>query len=231
MPVKVAMEAEQRLKCQMLISYGGSEFGSLSSVPLDSPPEMRHATVGKPLTGVDVKLLDDEGKEVPAGEAGNVTVRTPYAQDSYYEDPDATWQVWDKEGWVKTGDVGILDEQGFLRVVGRGKDLIIRGGQNIFPTEIENLLLLHPKVTDVAVVAMPDPKMGEKACAFVVTSPGQQFAFDEMTSFLKEKRIAAYKLPERLEIVDQIPLVAGSKVDKKLLRAQIAEKLKAEGQI
>ena len=107
--------------------------------------------------------------------------------------------------------------------------MIIRGGQNIYPAEVEDMLNRHPKVSDVAIIGMPDPIMGERACAYVIPKPGQDFTFEEMISFLKGKSIASYKLPERLEIVDSLPMVGEQKVDKKVLQEDITQKLKAEG--
>ncbi len=137
--------------------------------------------------------------------------------------------------WIKTGDQGRWDEQGNLMIVGRIKDIIIRAGQNIFPGEIENMLFTHPKVANMAVVGMPDPLMVERACACIVPKEGEGFTFEETKSFLKEKGIASFKLPERMELVAKLPLVTrGSgmpKVDKKALTADIAAKLKKEGKL
>jgi non-ribosomal peptide synthetase component E (peptide arylation enzyme) len=141
-------------------------------------------------------------------------------------------EAFDPEGWACPGDLVVQDEEGYLRIVGRQKDIIIRGGQNIYPGEIEGFLTTHPKVSAAAVVAMPDKIMGEKACAFVVLrKKGEQFTFDEMVEYLKSKKIAMYKLPERLEILDTLPVVSESKVDKKLMRQWVTDKLKAEGKI
>ena len=125
----------------------------------------------------------------------------------------------------------MIEERGNLVIVGRKKDMIIRGGQNIYPAEIESFLIGHPKVQDVAVVAMPDPVMGEKACAYVVPMKGETFTFDDMKSFLRHKNIASFKIPERLELIDTFPTVAdGYKVDKTMLRQDIAQKLSKENQ-
>ena len=130
------------------------------------------------------------------------------------------------------GDLGKFDAQGNLYVVGRKKDMIIRGGQNIIPGEVENMLIAHPKILNVAIVAMPDPVMGEKACAYVIPKPGQDFTFEEMISFLKEKKIAPYKLPERLETVARFPMSGdGQKIIKTALSEDVTSKLRAEGKI
>ena len=135
----------------------------------------------------------------------------------------------------QAGDQGRWDEQGNLMIVGRIKDIIIRAGQNIFPGEIENMLFTHHKVANVAVVGMPDPLMVERACAYIVPKAGESFVFEEMKSFLKEKGIASFKVPERMELVEELPLVTrGSgmpKVDKKALTADVTDKLKKEGKL
>ena len=183
---------------------------------------------------MEVKLLDEEGQEVPSGEIGEVVVRGAVATSGYFRDPETTTQVWGEEpdGWFRMGDLGKFDAQGNLYVVGRKKDMIIRGGQNIIPGEVENMLIAHPKILNVAIVAMPDPVMGEKACAYVIPKPGQDFTFEEMISFLKEKKIAPYKLPERLETVARFPMSGdGQKIIKKALSEDVTSKLRVEGKI
>ncbi len=225
---QLAKEAEEKFRCRVTILYGGVDAGAISSTSIDDPDEIRLLTVGKPLPGNEVKLLDESGREVSNGEAGEVAVRGACCVHGFYKDPEATKQAW-SDGWFRMGDLGRLDEHGNLLIVGRKKDIIIRGGQNIYPAEIESMLLTHPKISNVAIVSMPDPVMGEKACAYVVPKPGEQFTFDEIISFLKERNIAPYKLPERLEVIDRLPLVADQKPDKKALRQDIATKLQAEG--
>jgi acyl-CoA synthetase (AMP-forming)/AMP-acid ligase II len=224
----LAKKAEEKLECEILIGYGGQDFGSISSVPAGSPPEVRTITVGRPLPGNLVRLFGDQGNEVPQGEVGEIAVKSVSAPDGYLDDPEANRLTYDEEGFAKTGDLGRLDEKGNLVIVGRKKDIIIRGGQNIFPGEIENLLFTHPKVANVAVVGMPDWEMGEKCCAFVVPKADEQFTFEEMIPFLKGKGLAPFKLPERLECLSELPLAGGMKIDKKALRVEIERKLKAE---
>ena len=137
-----------------------------------------------------------------------------------------TATVFDKDGWTTTGDIVKFD-QGCLWILGRAKDMIIRGGQNIYPAEIEGLLNGHPSVASVAIVGYPDREMGERACAYVVLKAGQTLTFEEMKAFLKEKKISAYKLPERLEIVAALPTVGDSgKIDKKVLKTMAEELVK-----
>jgi non-ribosomal peptide synthetase component E (peptide arylation enzyme) len=173
-------------------------------------------------------MVDSEGNPVPRGEVGEVCVKGPAMYSGYYGHPELTEQLW-PDGWFCTGDDGKFDEEGHVVLLGRKRDVIIRGGQNIYPSEIENLLMLHPKVKDVAIVRMPDPVMGQKQCAYVVPTQGQTFDFEEMVSFLQSKKIAPYKLPERLELLTELPLVpAANKVDKDRLEEGIASKLKQE---
>jgi non-ribosomal peptide synthetase component E (peptide arylation enzyme) len=192
---------------------------------------VRLPTLGKGSGGTEIKVVDKQGKEVAQGEVGEIWGRGPACASGYYKDPETTWAAWTKDGWFKMGDLGRFDGGGNLVLAGRKKDMIIRGGQNIYPVEIENLLSSHPKVADVAIVGMPDPAMGEKACAYVVPRPGQDLSFEEMVSFLREKGIATYKLPERLEFIDKLPLVGEQKVNKKHLVQGITEKLQKEGKV
>ncbi len=150
---------------------------------------------------------------------------------AYFRDPEATWATWTRDGWRRLGDLGRMDEQGYLSIVGRESDMIIRGGQNIYPAEIEGLLLAHPQVSAAAVVRMPDRVMGERACAYIVLKPGGELSFEEMVSFLRDKKIASYKFPERLEVLEELPLAGGQKVDKKALEQDVAGKLKDEGRL
>jgi non-ribosomal peptide synthetase component E (peptide arylation enzyme) len=229
----LADEAEQRLGCPVLSSYGTQDTGSVAGMPITASKDIRRLTVGKPQPGNEFRILDESGKEVKLGEVGLLYFRTPSAPAGYYRDLEKTMtEAFDAEGWACPGDLVVQDKDGYLRIVGRQKDIIIRGGQNIYPGEIEGLLTTHPKVSAAAIVAMPDKIMGEKACAFVVLrKKGEQLTFEEMVEYLKSKKIAMYKLPERLEILDTLPVVSESKVDKKLMRQWVADKLKAEGKV
>ena len=231
---EIAVEAEEKLGIPVLNTYGTFDGGGISKTTIDDDAETRRRTVGKPHLGTDVKLLDDEGKEVPPGEEGEFYFRGPSTTAGYFRDIEQTLETWGTlgtEGWFRTGDQAKIDGKGNIVLTGRKKDLIIRGGQNIYPSEIEGLLFMHPKVKQVAIVAMPDPIMGEKACAYVALEEGKELTFEEMLSFLKSKKIATYKLPERLEIRSELPMRDSQKVAKASLREDIAQKLKAEGKI
>jgi non-ribosomal peptide synthetase component E (peptide arylation enzyme) len=166
---------------------------------------------------------------VPRGEVGQLFVRGASTSSGYYGNEDATLDAWGEfgqGGWYQTGDLAKLDDQGYLVLVGRKKELIIRGGQNIYPGEIEDLLLSHPNIMQAIVIGIPDTVMGEKACACITMSKKQRFEFDEMTSFLKGKGLAVHQLPERLEVFEQFPhLVDGQKVDKISLKKQVIKKI------
>ena len=231
LPSKLAQEAEEKLGCLILNRYGMADGGSMSMASADDPPEARHGTVGKPHSGNEFRIIDEDGNEVAMGEAGEVLFRGPGTHAGFFKDQERTAQTYDDDGWFATGDVGHLDEQGRLVLVDRVKDLIIRGGENIYPSEIEDILMTNPKVANAAVVGMPDPVMGEKTCAYLVLKPGEQISFDEMASYLRGKALAAFKLPERLEIVGRFELVSDQKVDKKGLRRDIQQKLESEGKI
>jgi non-ribosomal peptide synthetase component E (peptide arylation enzyme) len=228
LPPQVAEEAEQRFKATITSDLGTQDVGSVSGCSIDDPGEVRRRTVGRMLPGNKVRLLDDDGKDVKDGEPGQLWFRGPHAPAGYYRDPETTAPVFDKDGWTTTGDI-VKSEEGFLWIMGRSKDMIIRGGQNIYPAETEGILNEHPKVASVAIVGYPDREMGERACAYVVTKGGETFTKDEMVAFLKSKKLAAFKLPERLEIVAALPTVGDSgKVDKKVLKAELEKKV-AEG--
>jgi non-ribosomal peptide synthetase component E (peptide arylation enzyme) len=233
LPYQLGIATEERIGCPVVQSYGSVDWGGgTGGSRLEAPRDKRLLTVGQSYGGNEIKIVDDTGKEVARGEVGEIMVKGPSSASGYYKDPEATWQAWSKDGWLKLGDLGKLDEEGNLMVIGRKKDVIIRAGQNIYPVEVENLIVTHPKVSAAALVSMPDPVMGERACAYVTLRSGQSFTFEEMVSCLRGKNIASYKLPERLEIVDKFPTVAeGQKVDKKVLQQDIAQKLKEEGKI
>jgi non-ribosomal peptide synthetase component E (peptide arylation enzyme) len=158
-------------------------------------------------------------------------VRTAALFAGYYKDPARTGQVVSLDRWYSTGDLCALDPARYLSVVGRKKDIIIRGGANISAREIEEILFTHPKVASVACVAMPDPVLAERVCAFVIGQPGEPLTFDEMIAFLKGQRMAAWKLPERLELRDAFPMTPSGKVQKFLLREEIARLLGQKGLI
>jgi len=204
--------------------YGSSEALVNSAVYPDAPPDRRFGTDGQIISGVEGRLVDPDTHDPvgPDGE-GELHIRTPAQFAGYYKDPETTAQVCLDDGWYATGDLCTLDKAGYVSVVGRKKDMIIRGGANISAREIEELLFTHPKVVNVACVAMPDPVLSERVCAYVICIPGKSLAFDEMVDFLKAKRVSAWKLPERLEIREEFPMTPSGKIQKFVLRQEVAE--------
>jgi acyl-CoA synthetase len=229
-PYEKVKELESRAGCTVLQFYGSVESGAVSRTVLGETLEQRTKTVGKPVPEMNVKLFDPvSGAEVnEPGQIGEVACNGPTMGTGYYNDPDNTKKLFNDKGWLLTGDLGTIGEDGYLRLVGRVKDIIIRGGQNVSAAEVEDAVCGNPKVAEVAVVAMPDPVFGEKACAFIVAKAGEDITFDELISYLNGLGIAKYKLPERLEVVDELPISPGGKVMKNVLRDKIAEKIKAE---
>jgi len=228
----LAQEAEARFGCPILGTFGSQDTGSVSGVPLSASKEVRYTTVGRVHPGVEIKVLDERAREVKAGEVGTLHFRGPGNSIGYFRNIEMTLaEAFDKEGWATTGDLVTFTEDGWLKVMGRKKNIIIRGGQNIYPQEIENYLILCPQVIEAAVVAMPDPVMSERACAFITLKKGETFTFEDMVNYLKSKKIAMFKIPERLEIIESMPLAGAAKIDKKELTRLVTEKLKAEGKI
>lgn len=194
-------------------SYGMTEAGPAYIVMPREEVTKRIGSVGKPIPPMEIKIVDDAGAECPAGEVGELHTRLPGVQREYYRDPEATAQTWTPDGWLRSGDLGYVDDDGFLYLVGRKKDLIIRGGHNVYPTDIEAVLLEHPTVQEAAVVGVPHQVLGEDVAAFVVAKPDASLDADELQSFCAE-RLADYKRPRQVCFVDELPRNATGKVMK-----------------
>ncbi len=229
------MQPEVRLRTQRLIpsafvqeNFGMSE-GMLFFVRLDDPEDVRLETCGRPLSPDDeVKLVDEEGREVARGEVGELTCRGPYTLRGYYGVPEYNARQFTPDGFYRSGDLMRMHPSGNYVVEGRKKDLINRGGEKISAEEIENLILAHPAVQNIACVPMPDPNLGEKMCACVIPKKGRSLSLKELVEFLKEREIAKFKLPERLEILSDFPVSTFGKVSKKALVEMVTAKLERE---
>jgi len=225
LPPELGKEVQDKFGCKIVQVYGTMDAGGITVHSLSDPDSVRLTTVGKPGPGNEIRLVDDLGKEGPEVEVGEILVKGPMLVTGYHKDAEATKSVWTDDGWYQTGDLGKFDKDGNLVIVGRKKEMIIRGGQNIYPGEIENLLMTHPDISQVAVVKMPDLVMGERACAYIVSEKERDFTLEEIITFLQKKGVAAYKIPERMERIASLPLLGSGKVDKKLLEKDVAEKL------
>jgi non-ribosomal peptide synthetase component E (peptide arylation enzyme) len=231
LPPSAAEALSKKLNCKVLSGYGAVEGGVPTWTSLSDPAEKAYNTVGRPLPGMEIAVFDEAGRSLPPGETGEVVYRGANCSLGFYRNTEDYLRLFDPQGWFFSGDLGQIDRDGYLKIVGRKKEIIIRGGANISPQEVEEMLQAHPKIEQVAVVKMPDKIMGEKACAYVVPKEGQIIDFDEMIFFLKEKNLATYKLPERLEVVKALPMTASEKVLKKELEKDIALKLEREGMV
>lgn len=209
-------------------NFGMSE-GLLMFVRVDDAPEVCLETVGRPISPDDeVRLLDDDGNDVPLGEVGELCCRGPYTLRGYFGVPEYNARVFTRDGFYRSGDLMRRHPSGNYIVEGRKKDLINRGGEKISAEEIENLILSHPSVKNVACIPVPDYTLGERMCACILLRQGAKLSFDQLNTFLLSKEIAKYKLPERMEVLPEFPLSAFGKVSKKKLVQMISRKIEAE---
>jgi acyl-CoA synthetase (AMP-forming)/AMP-acid ligase II len=222
MRVELAKDAERILGCRVLRAYGASEQTFVVINRPDDRSPRAYTSDGLPLPGREVRIVDDEGRDVAAGEPGEILCRGPNVAVGYFDAPDAHAAAFDEDGFYHSGDLGVTDADGYLTIVGRKKEMIIRGGQNISPLEVEVRLAEHPAVAEAAVVGYPDERLGERACAFVVPASGAEPTLEELNAYLVERGIAKYKLPERLEVLDAMPRTPVGKVRKVDLKDRLS---------
>ena len=201
MPVEVMTSFEKAFGCVVLEGYGLSETSPIAS--FNVPERRRPGSIGTPVPGVEFRIVDDAGNDVPDGEPGEIVIRGHNVMKGYWGKPEAT-EAAIKDGWFHTGDVARRDEDGFYFIVDRKKDMIIRGGYNVYPREIEEVLYEHPAIAEAAVIGMPHAELGEEVAAVVALKPGASASPDELRDYVKGK-VAAYKYPRRVEIVDALP--------------------------
>jgi len=210
---------------EITIGYGMTETGPLSTLTSpDDPVELRVATVGRPLPHTEIKVIDEDGNILPVGERGELCTRGYCVMRGYWEDTERTAEAIDESGWIRTGDLATMSESGYLRIVGRIKDMLIRGGENIFPREIEELLYTHPKIDEVEVFGVPDRKFGEEVAAWIRLGDGESATDEEIREFCKGK-IAHFKIPRYIKFVEEFPLTVTGKVQKFVMREQMASEL------
>jgi cyclohexanecarboxylate-CoA ligase len=227
-PRQLVKDARDRHKCVISAGWGMTENGLVSCNGLDDPEEKVFTTDGVPLPGMELRVVDEGGRDVPHGTEGDLLVRGPAQFAGYYKRPEFTADGHTADGWFKTGDRATLDRDDYVSITGRTKDVIIRGGENIPVVEVENILYTHPKVAGVAIVAMDDARLGERACAVVIPREGQSVTLPEVVAFLEDQQLARQKFPERLEIVSEFPMTPSGKIQKYRLRELVAERVKGD---
>lgn len=226
-PIEVMKRVQSEMNMgEVTIAYGMTETSPVScQSSTDTPLDKRVSTVGLVQPHLEIKIIDpDSGRIVPVGERGEFCTKGYSVMQGYWEDPARTAEAIDAEGWMHTGDLATMDEGGYVNIVGRIKDMVIRGGENVYPREIEEFLYRHPKVQDVQVVGLPDAKYGEELCAWIIAKPGQSLDEDEVRAFCKGK-IAHYKVPRYIRFVDAFPMTVTGKIQKFKIREAMVREL------
>ncbi|MHC5636494.1 AMP-binding protein [Escherichia coli] len=227
----LALLEQQRETCQqlgikLLSVYGSTESSPHAVVNLDDPLSRFMHTDGYAAAGVEIKVVDDARKTLPPGCEGEEASRGPNVFMGYFDEPELTARALDEEGWYYSGDLCRMDEAGYIKITGRKKDIIVRGGENISSREVEDILLQHPKIHDACVVAMSDERLGERSCAYVVLkAPHHSLSLEEVVAFFSRKRVAKYKYPEHIVVIEKLPRTTSGKIQKFLLRKDIMRRL------
>lgn len=227
LPVEVARQIIEKMGCYVTSAYGMTETAISNITSLDDPIEVVCRTVGRPQPGMEHKVVDKNRRIVPIGQEGEACARGQNVCIGYFKDPNRTAGVIDDRGWIYSGDLAKMDEHGNLIIVGRIKDMIVRGGENISPTEIEDILYTYPKVKQVAVIGIPDERLGEKTCACIIPKEGESISYEEIKAFFKDK-VARFKIPDRIEIMEEFPTTPSGKIRKVELREIMARKVQSE---
>ncbi|HUO49762.1 MAG TPA: AMP-binding protein, partial [Acidimicrobiales bacterium] len=220
-PVELIRRVRAELPFSLVVTgYGLTEAGTAAATSPDDDPETVATTVGRPRPGFELRIVDGQDQDVPAGEPGEILLRGGSVMERYLDDPAATAEAFTADGWLRTGDLGVVDGRGCLRIVGRSKDMFIVGGFNVYPAEVENMLLAHEALGQVAVIGVPDERMGEVGMAFVVARPGSAVDAASLVEWSRA-RMANYKVPRYVEVCKELPLTATGKVRKEDLRARV----------
>jgi fatty-acyl-CoA synthase len=214
---------------EICITYGQTEASpGITMTRTDDPLQLRVATVGRAIANVEVKIVDHEtGVQAPAGVQGELCTRGYHVMKGYYKNEQATSKAIDQDGWLHTGDLAVMDQNGYVKITGRLKDMIIRGGENVYPREIEEFLYTHPKIKDVQVVGVPSEKYGEEVAAYIQVKPGQTLDADELKAFCTGQ-IGFHKIPAFWMFVDDYPTTASGKIQKYKLREDAVKRLQRE---
>ena len=219
-PVEVMKRVMGEMHCpELTIGYGQTESAPVVTMSgLSDPVEIRVATIGKALPCTEMKIVSQlDGSTLPRGEQGEVCARGYMVMKGYDDEPEATAQVVDREGWLHTGDLGVMREDGYIHLTGRAKDMIIRGGENVYPREVEEFLYTHRKIAEVQIVGIPDERLGEVAVAWIRLKTGESATEDEIRKFC-EGQIAYFKIPQHIRFVDGFPMTVTGKIQKFRIR-------------
>lgn len=210
---------------KVLIAYGQTELSPVNHMTaVDDPLVKRVETVGRPGPRLEVKICNEDGSVVAIGERGEICTRGYSVMKGYWDEAERTAETIDKDGWLHSGDLGVMDEEGFVQVVGRLKDMIIRGGENVYPREVEEFLFTHPEIQDVQVFGIPDEKFGEQVCAWIQLKAGASVSADSLQTFCKDK-ITHFKVPKFIEFVEEFPMTVTGKIQKFRMREIMLEKM------
>ena len=230
-PIEVMKKVQSHMHMgEVTIAYGMTETSPVSTqCATDDPVERRVSTVGQVLPHIEIKIVDTEGKAVPRGATGEFCTRGYSVMKGYWNDEAKTKEAVDEAGWMHTGDLATMDDEGYVNIVGRLKDMIIRGGENVYPREIEEFLYRHPKVQDVQVIGVPDARYGEAVCAWVKLRAGETATDEDIRAFC-QGQIAHYKIPRYIEFVPEFPMTITGKIQKFVMREQTIEKLGLKAQ-
>jgi len=227
-PVEVMRRliSEMHMK-DILIGYGQTEVSPINNMTLpDDSLQRRTETVGRAVPWVEIKVIDESGRVVPIGEKGEICTRGYSVMQGYWNDPERTAETIDAGGWLHSGDLAVMDGDGYVQIVGRIKDMIIRGGENIYPREIEEFLYQHPAISEVQVFGVPDEKMGEEVCAWIQLNLGHELSADDVKAFCQDK-ITHFKIPRHIDFVNEYPMTVTGKIQKFVMRDTMAERLKS----
>lgn len=227
-PYEKAVAFEQLTGATVLQFYGSNEAGPISGTSIHDSMEKRLTTAGKVLSTMEVRLIDDNGSDVTARRRGRPTCKGALTSDGYFQNPEANDKLYTPDGWLKIDDLIEIDDEGYVKVIGRTGDFIIRGGKNISAAAVENAVLSYPGIELAAAVSMPDPVFGERVCVYVKLAKNASVTLEQLASHLIEKGVSRENIPERLEICGELPTVSGGKIDKKLLRGDIRSKITSE---
>jgi len=224
-PVEIIKRIRSEMGCNVLVGYGMTEASpTLTLTSFKDDDELRAETVGRALPGVDLKIVDEQRKEVGIGVVGELACRSFGLMKGYYNMPEKTREVVDEQGWFYTGDLATMDMAGYIRIVGRKKEMIIRGGYNVYPREVEEHFYTLPYVNDVAIIGLPDTVLGEISCACIQLKPNCEATEEEVLTFIKSK-VADYKVPDKIIFVDDFPMTPSGKIKKVDMQNKIKDQV------